>query len=141
MLAEHSSRGVKGFLGVVGKVFPLLGSVFQPCQMYVPTAQVIGSGTTDLPVFSMVEPELGRTLKCWRESVVVGDCCPDAQPRTIRTFLRSGAGANTLLGKKQILIGTLGGECDGYERGIAIFLKPRMASEKAVIGKELPEGG
>jgi hypothetical protein len=141
MLAEHFSRGVKGFLGVVGKVFPLLGSIFQPCQMYVPTAQVIGSGTTDLPVFSMIKPELGRRLKCWRESVVLSDGGPDALPLTIRTFLKSDAGVNTLLGKEQLLIGKVGGKREGYERGITIFLKPRIASEKAVIGEELPEGG
>jgi hypothetical protein len=51
-----------------------------------------------------------------------------------------GAGANALLGKKDILIGKLCGEGEYYQGGVTIFLKPRIASEKTEIGKELAKG-
>ena len=58
-------------------------------------------------------------------------------PLTIRSFLIPDTGANALLGKKHTLVRIRLGEGDRYERGVAIFFKPLIASPKFVVGKAL----
>jgi len=88
----------------------------------------------------MVEPELISTLQRASECFVVDDHGQDLLPSTIGISEVLGAGANALRGKKDILIGKLGGEGEYYQGGVTIFLKPRIASEKPEIGKELTKG-
>src|SRR5690349_24025938 len=108
--------------------------------MYVPPVLIVCAGATDLPVLCMVEPELISTLQRASECFVVDDYGQDLLPSTIGISEVLGAGANALLGKKDILIGKLGGEGEYYQGGVTIFLKPRIASEKPEIGKELTKG-
>ena len=105
--------------------------------MYVPPVLIVCAGTTDLPILRVLEPEPISALQSGCECFVVSYYAPDLLPWTIGTSQVLDTGANALLSKKDILIGKLGGERDYHQGGITIFLKPRIASEKPEIGKEL----
>lgn len=108
--------------------------------MYVPPVLIVCAGTTDLPVLRMAEPEPISALQRACECFVVSDYGRDLLPSTIGISEVLDAGANALLSKKDILIGKLGSEREYYQGGVTIFLKPRIASEKPEIGKELTKG-
>ena len=70
----------------------------------------------------------------------MSDGGPYAQPRSISSSLTFDASAYALLRKKYTLIGELCGKREGDKCGVTIFLKPRIASPKNIVRKELAKG-